>query len=331
MQRVKAFGSLALAAAIWGGMYAVSRVVLVYIPALPLVLMRILISLIVLAPLAIARKIWRISPRQLAAIAIIGIVGYTCSLSLQFAGTAATSASLGSLITSSSPAFIVLFAAFGGERPARRNLLALAVALVGVATIIGVDVPQGISLSGILILLGAAITWALYTVLGRSLARTTDLFPTLYWGLVIGGLALWPLAASSWPDASKLASLSPWLWLGIIYLGVVAMALAFFLWNYGFSKVSSDSGAVFFLLQPVVGTTLGVILLGERLTPLAIVGALFILAGATLAATKSQAQPEMDASVRLFSSSREGEPPIRGTQDAHDRGHQQGANQKCIH
>jgi drug/metabolite transporter (DMT)-like permease len=81
---------------------------------------------------------------------------------------------------------------------------------------------------------------------------------------------------------------SPTLWLEILYLGLIAMALAFFLWNYGFAHLPSDVGAVFGLFQPLVGVALGVALLGERLTTLGIVGALGIVAGAALAGVGSK-------------------------------------------
>lgn len=283
MRRWLAMGALASAAAMWGLMYVISSVALRAVPALPLVEMRILLSLVCLAPFAIRQRFWRVTPRQLLRLALIGLAGYTCSLSLQFIGTALTSASLGSLITSSAPAFIVLFAALGGERPTARATLALGVALVGMALIVGVDVPAGLSPLGLLALVGAAITWALYTVLGRGLARELPLLTTLFWGLLIGGLAAAPLAAPQWPSLDQMRQFSPALWLEILYLGVIAMALAFFLWNYGFAHLRSDVGAVFGLFQPLVGVLLGVTLLHDQLTPLAAVGALGIVAGAVLA------------------------------------------------
>ncbi len=293
MQRWLAMGALASAAAMWGLMYVISRLALQSVPALPLVEMRIVISLVCLAPFAIRKRFWRVGLRQLRRLALIGVTGYTCSLSLQFIGTALTSASLGSLITSAAPAFIVLFAALGGERPTARAMLALGIALAGVALIVGVDVPAGLSLVGMLALVGAAVTWALYTVLGRGLARELPLTTTLFWGLLIGGIAAIPLAAPQWPSLDQMRHFSPTLWLQILYLGAIAMALAFFLWNYGFAHLRSDVGAVFGLFQPLVGVALGTALLGERLSPLGVVGALAIVAGAALAATAPT--PAVDA------------------------------------
>jgi drug/metabolite transporter (DMT)-like permease len=303
MRRWLAMGALASAAALWGLMYVVSRVALQTVPALPLVLMRVVISLICLAPFAVRARFWRVTPRQLGWLALIGLTGYTCSLSLQFLGTALTSASLGSLITSAAPAFIVLFAALGGERPTSRTLLALALALAGVALIVGVDVPVGGSLTGILALVGAAASWALYTVLGRRLARELPLLTTLFWGLLLGGLAVVPLAAPQWPSLDQMRHYSPTLWLEILYLGVIAMALAFFLWNYGFAHLPSDVGAVFGLFQPLVGVALGVALLRERLTALGLVGALGIVAGAALAGVGGKREPFASAPIRHAPSS----------------------------
>lgn len=285
MRRWLAMGALASAAGLWGLMYVISRLALAKIPALPLVEMRVVISLAVLAPFAIRARFWRVTRGQLWRLALIGLIGYTGSLSLQFIGTALTSASLGSLITSASPALIVLFAALGGERPTGRALLALGLALVGVALIVGVDAPVGLSVVGALALVGAAATWALYTALGRTLARGIPLVTALFWGLLIGGLGVAPLAASQWPGLDAMSHYSLTLWLEIIYLGAIAMALAFWLWNYGFAHLPADVGAVFGLAQPLVGVALGVALLGEGslLTPLTALGGMAIVAGATLA------------------------------------------------
>jgi drug/metabolite transporter (DMT)-like permease len=253
--------------------------------------MRVVISLAVLAPFAIRARFWRISWGQLWRLALIGLAGYTASLSLQFIGTALTSASLGSLITSAAPALIVVFAALAGERPTQRALLALGVALAGVALIVGVDIPAGLSWPGALALVGAAATWALYTQLGRTLARGVPLVTALVWGLLLGGLAVVPLAAPQWPSLDAMRHYSLALWLEIIYLGAIAMALAFWLWNYGFAHLPADVGAVFGLAQPLVGVALGVALQHDTLAPLAALGGVAILAGAALAGTAARPRP----------------------------------------
>jgi drug/metabolite transporter (DMT)-like permease len=297
MRRWLAMGALASAAAMWGLMYVVSSVALATVPALPLVLMRIVISLIVLAPFAIRTRFWRVTRRQFWSLALIGLTGFTCSISLQFIGAALTSASLASLITSAAPALIVLFAAFGGERPTPRALFALSLALVGVALIVGVDIPAGLSLPGALALIGAAVTWALYTALGRTLARGVPLVNALFWSLLIGGIAITPLAAPQWPGLGAMRHYSLALWVEIIYLSVIAMALAFWLWNYGFAHLSAGVGAVFGLAQPLVGVALGVTLLHDRLTPLAALGGVAIIAAAALAGLPSD-QSQAGATTR---------------------------------
>ena len=52
-------------------------------------------------------------------------------------------------------------------------------------------------------------------------------------------------------------------WWGILYLGVVSTALAFYLWNKGFTLLDASTGSLFFFAQPVVGAVLGWLLLGE--------------------------------------------------------------------
>ncbi len=300
MRRWLAMGALASAAGLWGLMYVVSRFALASVPALPLVVMRVVISLVVLAPFAIRARFWRVTWRQLGRLALIGLVGYTASLSLQFLGTALTSASLGSLITSASPALVVLFAALGGERPTRRALAALGLALAGVALIVGVDVPAGLSVLGALALLGAAATWALYTALGRTLARGIPLTLALFWGLFFGGLATVPLAAPQWPSLDVMRHYSLTLWLEIIYLGAIAMALAFWLWNYGFAHLPADVGAVFGLAQPLVGVALGVAIQGDQITPLAALGGVAIIAGATLVGLSGgEREGERESDVKM--------------------------------
>lgn len=57
----------------------------------------------------------------------------------------------------------------------------------------------------------------------------------------------------------------PTIWGGLLYLGVVSTAVAFLLWNRGLQMLNASSGGIFFFFQPVVGTLLGWLILGENI------------------------------------------------------------------
>lgn len=102
---------LALAASIWGGMYVVVKVVVAVIPPIELVWIRYVIAILTLLIVGlIKRQSWKINKRDLLLIVIIGIVGNTISIVTQEYGTMLSSAQMGAIITSATPAFMVIFA-----------------------------------------------------------------------------------------------------------------------------------------------------------------------------------------------------------------------------
>ena len=98
------------AAAIWGGMYVVSKVVLEIIPPFSLVSLRLLLGAITLVIVLWLRGFPNIPQKQILQVIGVGLIGYGISLSLQFLGTKLSTAANGSLVTSATPAFVLLFA-----------------------------------------------------------------------------------------------------------------------------------------------------------------------------------------------------------------------------
>ncbi len=272
--------ALTLAAAIWGGVYVVSRVVLREIPPIPLVSMRLVLTLVVLAPLYFTRR-RRATARDYLLALLSGTLGFGLSLVMQFYGTAWSSAHVGSLITSSSPAFIALLALpVLGDKLRRAQILALCLALLGAVVVMGPGGQGGTSLRGVLALLAAAVTWGLYTVLNRRLARSQDLAFINFWTAAFALAFLLPLSGGAL--SLHFRAFSPALWAGVLYIGVVSTALAMYLWNYGFTQMPAATGGLFLFVQPIVGTLLGVTLLGERLSPWLWPGAALIAAGVVI-------------------------------------------------
>src|SRR6266542_455195 len=202
------------AASIGGGMYVVSKVVLEIIPPFSLVTLRLLLGTLTLAIVVAIRGLPKISKRQLFQVIGVGFVGYGISLSLQFLGTKLSTAANGSLVTSATPAFVLLFAwMLLKEQITPRRLLALFLATLGVVAVID---PRSAQLNpelflGNLFLIGAAITWALYSVLVRKVTQDMDV---LFFSLIafLGGLPV-TVSASAW----ELSTIP----VGSITLGVV--------------------------------------------------------------------------------------------------------------
>src|SRR5206468_350684 len=98
------------AAAIWGGMYVVTKYVLAYVPPLTLVLMRELIGAAALGAVMAATRAPLVRRRDLPLVVLLGAVGLFVSIVAQYVGTDLSTAANGALITSATPAFMVLFA-----------------------------------------------------------------------------------------------------------------------------------------------------------------------------------------------------------------------------
>ncbi|MDO7786460.1 DMT family transporter [Desulforamulus aquiferis] len=277
---------LSLAAGIWGGMYVVSKYVLDFVPPLTLVVLRFIIAATVLGLIFYYKKDRRVEKEDLKLVAWLGFIGYTVSIGAQFAGTWLSSAHMGAVITSASPAFIVLFGALLlKERITLPKILSLLVASVGVAVVIGVGSHgmEGGSLIGNLFLVLAAISWALYSVMGKIATKKYSSLAVTFYASLFGLIFTLPLAA--WEltrlPADPLANV--WVWSGILYLGVVSTAGAFYFWNKGFELMDASSAAVFFFVQPVLGSLLGWLILNEHLETNFFIGGAMILLGVAIA------------------------------------------------
>ncbi|AFU13928.1 TPA: DMT family transporter [Bacillus toyonensis] len=273
---------LSLAASIWGGMYVVSKYVLDFIPPLTLVWLRFIIAFVVLyGILKIAEKKQKkkvtIRKKDWLLFAWIGFIGYFISITCQFIGTKLSDAHTGSLVTSATPAFMVIFAAIIlKEKLTARRLLSTIIATIGVIIVIGWDIEIGSYFIGTIILVGAAITWALLSIYVKiASARFSSLVITTYaifFSLFfITPFMIWELQVAS------IGTVNTYVILGVLYLGVISTAGAFFLWNKGLELMYASIGSLFFFFQPIVGSLLGWLLLNETLNNNFFIGGILII------------------------------------------------------
>ena len=273
---------LSLAASIWGGMYVVSKYVLDFIPPLTLVWLRFIIAFVVLYMiLKIAEKKQKktvtIRKKDWLLFAWIGFIGYFISITCQFIGTKLSDAHTGSLVTSATPAFMVIFAAIIlKEKLTARRLLSTIIATIGVIIVIGWDIEIGSYFIGTIILVGAAITWALLSVYVKiASAKFSSLVITTY-AIFFSLFFITPFMIWEF-QSNPIEHMNMYVLLGVLYLGIVSTAGAFFLWNKGLELMDASIGSLFFFFQPIVGSLLGWFLLNETLSSNFFIGGILII------------------------------------------------------
>lgn len=267
------------AAALWGGLYVVSKWSFSLIPPVTLGFLRVTLGGVALwlvvrggallpgrDPVAdpIDRADWR---------PVLVLGGWvTLTIVTQFLGTDLTNASQGSLLTVLTPVFVVgLGAAVLGERVTRAKAGGVGLAAVGTALVVAgqydLTAMAAGNAAGVALLLVASLAWAGYTVWGLPVVRrysalTAATYSALAAAPMLAVLAALELAALDRGLGSL--PLGPEAVFSVAYLGLAATAAAWYLWYKGLEYVPAGSVAVFFFLQPVVGTALGAALLGEE-------------------------------------------------------------------
>lgn len=271
------------AASIWGGMYVVSKVVLEVIPPFALLTIRLVLGFLSLGAVIVYRNVRataRVAPTrsQFWQSFLVGVIGYGISLGFQFTGTSLSTASNGALITSATPAFVLLFAfILLREKITGRQALALVISTIGVLAVID---PRTAELSpslflGNVLLFFAGFTWALYSVLVRKIVGNIDLL-TSSAVMLIGGIPSSALLGFSEVNSQEIGEITIGIVGGILFLGIISTAVAMFLWNYAFKELPATPASLTFFAQPVVGTLLGWLFLGEQITPLFVFGGVLI-------------------------------------------------------
>ncbi len=304
MQKHAASGLIAglVAASIWGGMYVVSKVVLEVIPPFALLTTRLVLGMLALFVVIYFRNqnpATRVTfdRKQIQDSFLVGVVGYGISLGFQFIGTKLSTASNGSLVTSATPAFVLLFAPLLlGEKTTTRKVVALIISTIGVLAVID---PRSAELSpalfrGNLSLLAAALTWALYSVLVRKVAQNADIL--LSSAIMLGGGIPTSLLFGAWEVQTQgIGTITLGVFGGILFLGIIATAIAMFLWNYAFAELPAAVASLTFFAQPVVGSLLGWWLLGEHITSLFMLGGVLIGIGLVISSTEKNSPSRQDS------------------------------------
>jgi len=245
------------------------------------VLALLLLSPFVLRPMYEQRTLLRTNWMRLA---LLGVLGVGCYNTFLYAALQTTTATNGVLISSITPLLIVLIGrVLFGVRMTRRQQAGILLSLAGVVGIVSrgdIAVLGRLDFNhGDLLLVGCALTWALYSVLLRW--RPAGIGTLAFLGAaVVGGIVLLMLPLY----LAELASGRVAVWnaatgAGMVYFAVFPSILAYLFWNRGVQQVGANRAGLFLYLVPVFGIVLAITFLGERLHLFHLIGATLIFTG----------------------------------------------------
>jgi drug/metabolite transporter (DMT)-like permease len=288
---------LTLSALIWSGNFVISRAMNNVIPPAGFVFWRWVVASLVLAPIALPRlrHEWPIIRANLQLICICGLFGVTLFNFLIYTAMHSTTAINAALVNSAIPVFILMFARiFYGQRVSLRQHLGIALSLVGVATIIlQGELARIRTLTfnrGDLLVLLAAVVWAIYSVAIRRYPQGLNPFLFLFSTCISGLIFLIPFYAVELV-AGDFISLNTATVLSIGYVGILASVVAFMGWTSGLRRVGAHVGGQFIHLMPAFSTILAVIFLGEHLRSFHVFGIILIFGGILCATFKVKPSP----------------------------------------
>jgi drug/metabolite transporter (DMT)-like permease len=282
---------LVFANILWGSSYVVAKVALREVPPPLLGALRVILTSALLWPFLIwraqaggkGRLIEPITLGDALRLARLGLLGVGASYLLDYWGIRLSTATDAALMIIAEVIFTALLAALlAGERLGKRKRAGVLVGSVGVLILVLGNAPVGepgaagwARAAGDGLILACLLCESIYTVLGASLARKYQPLTVLTLAntgslLLWLPILLWYILAGSFP-ALSFAAIA-----GIIYLALITSALCYLIWFSVLRVAGSSVGAVSLFVQPLVGSVLGLALLGDPLTVALLAGAVLI-------------------------------------------------------
>jgi len=225
----------------------------------------------------------------------LGVTGVLAYQPLFFAGTRDNGVAVGTVVAlGSAPIATGLVDAVRLRRaPPPRWTAATAVALTGVALVSGVTGGAvALSPAGLLASAGAGVSYALYTIGGKSLIErgwtSTRVMGTAFGIAALASVPLLVASGTAWLATPNGAALAVW-------LGVVTTAVAYLLFGWGLARLSAVTVSTLTLAEPLAATVLGLLALHEHLTPVSAAGLALLALGLALVSVPSRRREAPDA------------------------------------
>ncbi|MGE5593454.1 MAG: DMT family transporter [Betaproteobacteria bacterium] len=279
------YGMAFAAAVIWGTLGIFAKFTYMY-DVDPVVLVSLRSSIAFLSLLAVTAvgnpSRLRLERRDFWFFAVFGLVGVSLNYTLYFEALRRTTATTAVILLYTSPVYVTLgAAAFFGEHLTQAKVVALAVTFLGCFLVAGGYEPKSLALhpAGALFGLGAAVTYASYTLFSKQALRKYSSWTSVLYAFGFGSAFLLCFAGRR---LREVAALSPSAWLLIIGLAWGPTLAAYALYVQALRYIEASHAGIVCMAEPAATALLAYAILGERMSPWQLVGAVLVLGGVSI-------------------------------------------------
>ena len=268
---------------LWGIGFTFAKAGLDQFPPILMTALRFTLTAVVL--------VWLVRPPwgMMTRIFWIALIAGTIQYSLTFTGLTGLDASTAIVVVQLEVPFAVMLSVvFLKDRLDWRRVLGMAFAFGGVMLIAGEPRLHSDTLPMLLVVAGS-LAWAIGQVMIKTVSRAGGV-TLIAWVAVFSAPQLW-LATYLFEDGQAEAiAAADWMgWGVIIYLGLVMTAVGYATWYHLLGKYRVSQVMPFLMLLPVTAMSGGVVLLGETVTPVTVLGAAIVIAGVGVIGIKRRA------------------------------------------
>lgn len=239
------------------------------------------------------KSLLRINIKDIWCFVGTGILSLTFFNWCYFQTITLTSLSVAAILLYTAPMIVVLMSAvLFHERLSAKKILCMFTAFAGCVLVTGVLSAGGAGLNarGILIGLGAGLGYALYSIFGRfSIDKGYSSFTISFYTFLFSSIGTLPLVdlrgvAIRLTGASECRNL-----LLVGGLALFSTVLPYLLYTLGLMKVENGKASIMASIEPVVATMLGILVFGESLSIMGVVGMILVLGSVVMLNLNGQA------------------------------------------
>ena len=230
-----------------------------------------------LLPLVRGWQPLRVSRADLRQLFLLGILGVAASNYFYYLAILRTNVATAIILQYTAPAWVLLYAlARGFEKLTFERFLAVALALTGIAFVVGIFGSTRLRLDpvGVAAALVAAVSFAFYNVGGHSLLLCLDRWTVLFYTILSASL-FWIFINPPWKIAAAHYSVAQWWFL--VGFSLLSVLLPFACYFAGLQHLEPTRAVLVSCLEPVFSIVIARVALGERMQPIQSLGIVLVL------------------------------------------------------